>query len=50
MKNGADGLRRDAKVVHIMAGTNDVAGNTGPGTPDDFKNNIRAIRTQMVTA
>jgi lysophospholipase L1-like esterase len=30
-------------VVHIMAGTNDVAGNTGPTSPDDFKNNIRAM-------
>jgi lysophospholipase L1-like esterase len=31
------------KAVHIMAGTNDVAGNTGPSSPDDFKNNIRAM-------
>jgi lysophospholipase L1-like esterase len=31
------------QVVHIMAGTNDVAGNTGPSSPDDFKNNIRAM-------
>lgn len=31
------------KVVHIMAGTNDVAGNTGPSSPDDFKNNIQAM-------
>ena len=31
------------KVVHIMAGTNDVAGNTGPSSPEDFKNNIRAM-------
>jgi lysophospholipase L1-like esterase len=31
------------QVVHIMAGTNDVAGNTGPNSPDDFKNNIRAM-------
>jgi lysophospholipase L1-like esterase len=31
------------KVVHIMAGTNDVAGNTGSSSPDDFKNNIRAM-------
>lgn len=26
-----------------MAGTNDVAGNTGPNSPEDFKNNIRAM-------
>lgn len=31
------------KVVHIMAGTNDVAGNTGPSSPEDYKNNIRAM-------
>jgi lysophospholipase L1-like esterase len=31
------------QAVHIMAGTNDVAGNTGASSPDDFKNNIRAM-------
>jgi lysophospholipase L1-like esterase len=31
------------KAVHIMAGTNDLAGNTGPTSADDFKNNIRAM-------
>ena len=31
------------KVVHIMGGTNDIAGNTGPNRPEDFKNNIRAM-------
>jgi lysophospholipase L1-like esterase len=31
------------RAVHIMAGTNDVAGNTGPSSPNDFKNNIRAM-------
>jgi lysophospholipase L1-like esterase len=31
------------KVVHIMAGTNDVAGNTGPTTEKDFQNNLRAM-------
>jgi lysophospholipase L1-like esterase len=31
------------QAVHIMVGTNDVAGNTGPSSPDDFKNNIRAM-------
>jgi len=34
-------LRPD--VVHIMAGTNDVAGNTGPTTEQNFKNNIIAM-------
>jgi lysophospholipase L1-like esterase len=31
------------KAVHIMAGTNDLAGNTGPNRPEDFKNNLRAM-------
>jgi lysophospholipase L1-like esterase len=31
------------QAVHIMTGTNDVAGNTGPSSPEDFKNNIRAM-------
>jgi lysophospholipase L1-like esterase len=31
------------RVVHIMAGTNDVAGNTGPTNEQDFKNNIIAM-------
>ena len=31
------------RVVHILAGTNDVAGNTGPSRPQDFKNNIMSM-------
>ena len=31
------------QVVHIMAGTNDIAGNTGPTTEQDVKNNIIAM-------
>jgi lysophospholipase L1-like esterase len=31
------------RVVHIMAGTNDIAGNTGPATMQDFRNNILAM-------
>jgi lysophospholipase L1-like esterase len=31
------------QIVHIMAGTNDIAGNTGPTTEQDFKNNIIAM-------
>jgi lysophospholipase L1-like esterase len=31
------------RIVHIMAGTNDVAGNTGRTTEQDFKNNITAM-------
>lgn len=37
------------RAVHIMAGTNDIAGNTGPSGPDDFKNNIRAM-TELARA
>ncbi len=31
------------KAVHIMAGTNDIAGNTGPMTPQMTENNFRAM-------
>jgi lysophospholipase L1-like esterase len=30
-------------VVHILAGTNDVAGNNGPVRPRDFQNNIESM-------
>jgi len=33
------------RVVHIMIGTNDIAGNTGPTTPEAYKNAIRAMVT-----
>ncbi len=39
----ADVVALRPAVVHIMAGTNDIAGNTGPNAPDDYKNNIRAM-------
>jgi lysophospholipase L1-like esterase len=31
------------KAVHILVGTNDVAGNNGPERPEDLKNNLRAM-------
>jgi lysophospholipase L1-like esterase len=31
------------RIVHIMAGTNDVAGNSGPTSAEAFKDNIRAM-------
>ena len=31
------------RICHLMAGTNDVAGNTGPNTAQDFRNNILAM-------
>lgn len=39
----ADVVALRPRVVHILGGTNDVAGNTGPSRPEDFKNNIRAM-------
>jgi lysophospholipase L1-like esterase len=36
----ADVVALRPKMVHILAGTNDVAGNGGPTSPQDFKNNI----------
>lgn len=37
------------RVVHIMAGTNDVAGNTGTVTDDQIKDNIRSM-TELAQA
>ncbi len=39
----ADVISLKPRVVHIMAGTNDIAGNTGPMTPDDSHNNLMAM-------
>jgi lysophospholipase L1-like esterase len=39
----ADVVALHPKIVHILAGTNDVAGNTGPLTAQDFKNNIMSM-------
>ena len=39
----ADVIALKPRVVHIMAGTNDIAGNTGPMSPEDSKNNIMAM-------
>jgi lysophospholipase L1-like esterase len=39
----ADVIALKPRVVHIMAGTNDIAQNTGPMTPEDSKNNLRAM-------
>jgi acyl-CoA thioesterase-1 len=33
------------KIVHILAGTNDLAGNEGPETLDDIRNNLIAMVT-----
>ena len=39
----ADVVALKPKIVHILAGTNDIAGNTGPESPQDFKNNVMAM-------
>jgi lysophospholipase L1-like esterase len=39
----ADVVALRPRAVHLMCGVNDVAGNTGPTTPDDFRNNICAM-------
>ncbi len=39
----ADVIALKPRVVHIMAGTNDIAHNTGPMTPQDSQNNLMAM-------
>lgn len=39
----ADVVALKPQAVHILAGTNDIAGNTGPNSPQDFKNNIESM-------
>lgn len=39
----ADVIALKPRVVHIMAGTNDIAHNTGPMTPEDTHNNVMAM-------
>jgi lysophospholipase L1-like esterase len=38
-----DVIELQPKVVVILAGTNDIAGNTGPMTPEDTENNLAAM-------
>ncbi|HTX05444.1 MAG TPA: SGNH/GDSL hydrolase family protein [Steroidobacteraceae bacterium] len=38
-----DVIALQPRVVQILAGTNDIAGNTGPTTEQDFKDNIMAM-------
>jgi len=39
----ADVVHLKPKAVHIMAGTNDIAGNTGPMTPEMTQDNFRMM-------
>ena len=38
-----DVVRLRPKVVHIMIGTNDLAGNTGPNSPEMYTNHVAAM-------
>ena len=39
----ADVIALKPKSVHLLCGTNDIAGNTGPTTPGRFQANVRAM-------
>lgn len=39
----ADVVALRPAVVHLLAGTNDVAGNNGPTSPEAFRNNIQSM-------
>ena len=39
----ADVVALRPRAVHIMIGTNDIAGNTGPASDETFENNVRAM-------
>lgn len=39
----ADVIALQPRAVHVMAGTNDIAGNTGPATLQDVKNNLMSM-------
>ena len=39
----ADVIALRPRVVHILAGANDLAGNTGPSSTQQYKNNIMAM-------
>lgn len=38
-----DAVELDPDIAHILVGTNDIAGNTGPGTPDRIVANIASM-------
>ena len=43
LRTMSDVVALKPKALHIMAGTNDIAGNTGPMTPEMSENNFRAM-------
>ncbi len=38
-----DAVALKPRSIHLMCGVNDIAGNTGPNTPQDYMNNIMAM-------
>ena len=38
-----DAIALKPRSLHLMCGINDIAGNTGPNTPQDYRNNITAM-------
>lgn len=38
-----DAVALKPQAIHMLTGGNDIAGNTGPSHPEDYKNNIRAM-------
>lgn len=45
----ADVVRLRPRIVHLMAGTNDIAGNTGPSTPEMTQDNLQSM-TELALA
>jgi len=43
LRTMSDVVALEPRVVHIMGGTNDIAGNTGPMTAQMSENNVRAM-------
>jgi lysophospholipase L1-like esterase len=38
-----DAVALKPRTLHLMCGINDIAGNTGPSTPQDYMNNVMAM-------
>lgn len=45
----ADVIHLRPRIVHVMAGTNDVAGNTGPATPEMTQDNLQSMTELALT-
>jgi lysophospholipase L1-like esterase len=45
-----DAVALKPRAVHILCGINDIAGNTGPTTPQDYRNALSAMATVVTAA